>query len=62
MTDLEAAAYEYAQAVAQEKSADECGMPSDVLRKMRDDIKSLRAQLLGEAQAYFDRVYDGAEA
>lgn len=59
MNNVTQAAYEYAEAVRTLESADECGAPSDMLRKLRNQVQTLRGALLNEALAYFDNTYDG---
>ena len=62
MNNVTQAAYEYAEAVRTLESADSCGAPSDMLRKLEAQVNSTHKALLTEALAHFDKTYDGAPA
>ena len=60
MNDIEQAAYDYVLACRTLKSADECGMPSFVLRTLRAECNAQHENLIAIAEEFFDNHYDGA--
>lgn len=59
-TDLEAAAYAYAEAYRHFASALSCCLPMEFTKQLSEQVKQCEADLLKEAEAFFDNVYAGA--
>lgn len=60
MSDVEQAAYDYGEAVATLRSAEECGAPFSATRDLSKACTKHAANLLKLAIEYFEKTYDGA--